>query len=92
MPSALLPRDRVGARRLRLLDIDAPEPMRRFIVHRALSLLDGAERRSWMSSGSYRGPDQEVHHAEGFTFRSTYSLWDTYRALHPLLILLRPES
>jgi predicted alpha-1,2-mannosidase len=33
-----------------------------------------------------------VHHADGFVFRSTYSLWDTYRALHPLLILLRPQS
>jgi predicted alpha-1,2-mannosidase len=42
--------------------------------------------------GSYRAPDHEVHHADGFTFRSTFSLWDTYRALHPLLILLRPRS
>jgi putative alpha-1,2-mannosidase len=28
----------------------------------------------------------------GTTFRSTFSLWDTYRALHPLLTLLRPQS
>src|SRR5262249_31329566 len=42
--------------------------------------------------GSYRGPDHQIHHADGFTFRSTFSLWDTYRALHPLLTLLRPRS
>ncbi len=33
--------------------------------------------------GSYRGPDREAHHADGYSFRSTFSLWDTYRALHP---------
>src|SRR6202023_2457225 len=35
--------------------------------------------------GSYRGPDHEVHHAEGYSFRSTFSLGATYRALHTLL-------
>ena len=44
------------------------------------------------SDGSYRGPDNQVHHAEGFRFHSTFSLWDTYRALHPLLTLVQPEQ
>ena len=42
--------------------------------------------------GSYRGPDNEVHKADGFRFHSTFSLWDTYRALHPLLTLTQPEQ
>jgi predicted alpha-1,2-mannosidase len=42
--------------------------------------------------GRYRGPDNQVHRAEGFTFRSTFSLWDTFRAEHPLLTLVQPES
>jgi len=42
--------------------------------------------------GSYRGPDNEVHHADGFTFVSTLSLWDTYRAEQPLMTLLEPPS
>jgi len=42
--------------------------------------------------GSYRGPDNQVHHADGFRFHSTFSLWDTYRALHPLLTLVQPEQ
>ena len=76
---------------LAALDIDAPEPMRRSL-YTALYHSLMAPSVAMDVDGSYRGPDQEVHHADGFTFRSTYSLWDTYRALHPLLILLRPES
>ncbi len=41
--------------------------------------------------GKYRGIDQEIHKAEGFTNYTIFSLWDTYRALHPLLTLLYPE-
>lgn len=42
--------------------------------------------------GQYRGPDNQVHKADGFRFHSTFSLWDTYRALHPLLTLVQPEQ
>jgi predicted alpha-1,2-mannosidase len=38
--------------------------------------------------GQYRGRDLEVHRAEGFTYYSVFSLWDTFRALHPLLTLI----
>jgi predicted alpha-1,2-mannosidase len=40
--------------------------------------------------GSYRGLDQNIHQAEGFTNYTTFSLWDTYRALHPLFNLIQP--
>ncbi|MDT8759021.1 GH92 family glycosyl hydrolase [Sphingomonas psychrotolerans] len=43
------------------------------------------------ADGRYRGPDDQVHKAEGFTFHSTFSLWDTFRAEHPLLLLVQPE-
>jgi predicted alpha-1,2-mannosidase len=76
---------------LAALDIDAPEPMRRSLY---TSLYHSLMAPSVFMDvdGRYRGADHEVHHADGFVFRSTYSLWDTYRALHPLLILLRPQS
>lgn len=35
--------------------------------------------------GQYRGRDQKIHRADGFTYHSVFSLWDTFRALHPLL-------
>lgn len=43
------------------------------------------------TDGSYRGPDNGVHRAEGFQFVSTFSLWDTYRAEQPLMTLIQPE-
>ena len=44
------------------------------------------------SDGRYRGPDNAVHQAKGWNNYSTFSLWDTYRALHPLLTLLQPPQ
>ncbi|MGE8226463.1 MAG: GH92 family glycosyl hydrolase [Stenotrophomonas sp.] len=44
------------------------------------------------SDGRYRGPDNAVHQAKGWTNYSTFSLWDTYRALHPLATLVQPAQ
>jgi len=42
--------------------------------------------------GRYVGMDRQVHQtADNAPAFSTYSLWDTYRALHPLLTLVQPE-
>ncbi len=41
--------------------------------------------------GSYRGLDQLNHKAEGFVNYTTFSLWDTHRALHPLFNILQPR-
>jgi predicted alpha-1,2-mannosidase len=79
-------RDALGA-----LEIEANEPVRRMLYSSLYHALM-APSVFMDVDGSYRGPDHEIHHADGFTFRSTFSLWDTYRALHPLLTLLRPES
>jgi predicted alpha-1,2-mannosidase len=40
--------------------------------------------------GRYRGVDQLDHTAEGFVNYTTFSLWDTHRALHPLFNILQP--
>jgi predicted alpha-1,2-mannosidase len=40
---------------------------------------------------SYRGLDQRIHKAEGFTNFTTFSLWDTYRAEQPFLNLFYPK-
>ena len=42
------------------------------------------------TDGQYKGLDQNVHKANGFTNHTTFSLWDTYRALHPLLNIIQP--
>lgn len=38
--------------------------------------------------GKYRGRDDKIHTAEGFTYYSVFSLWDTFRATHPLYTLI----
>jgi len=43
------------------------------------------------SDSRYKGLDQNIHTAEGFTNYTTFSLWDTYRALHPLFTILQQE-
>lgn len=42
--------------------------------------------------GKYKGLDQNIHKAEGFTNFTTFSLWDTYRALHPLFNIIQPKK
>ena len=41
--------------------------------------------------GGYYGPDGRVHKSEGWTNYSTFSLWDTYRAAHPLFTIIQPR-
>ncbi|MBK5720589.1 GH92 family glycosyl hydrolase [Dysgonomonas sp. Marseille-P4677] len=41
--------------------------------------------------GQYRGIDHNIHKAKGFTNYTIFSVWDTYRALHPLFNLINRE-
>ena len=42
--------------------------------------------------GRYRGMDKQVHTAkDGYTYYSVFSLWDTFRALHPLATIIEPQ-
>ncbi|PKH87627.1 sugar hydrolase [Colwellia sp. Bg11-28] len=43
-------------------------------------------------NGQYRGVDGEIHQADGFENYTLFSLWDTYRALHPLLTYIAPDK
>jgi len=38
--------------------------------------------------GQYRGRDNQIHTASGFTNYSVFSLWDTYRGTHPLYTII----
>lgn len=42
-------------------------------------------------NGEYRGLDQGTHQARGFANYTTFSLWDTYRALHPFFNIMQPS-
>ncbi len=41
-------------------------------------------------NGEYLGFDKQVHKADGFNYYTDLSLWDTFRTLHPLYILIAP--
>lgn len=42
-------------------------------------------------NGEYLGFDKQVHTADGYTYRSDMSLWDTCRDTHSLYMLIEPE-
>jgi predicted alpha-1,2-mannosidase len=41
--------------------------------------------------GRYRGMDQEIHQSEEGPVYTVFSLWDTFRAFHPLLTIIDPD-
>ncbi|MDU1889777.1 MAG: GH92 family glycosyl hydrolase [Dysgonomonas sp.] len=40
----------------------------------------------------YRGADGQMHQNATFKNYTTFSLWDTYRAAHPLMTIIHPEK
>lgn len=79
------------AEALGAVKLEAAAPMRRN-VYTALyhSLMAPSV---WSDAdGRWRGPDDQVHRGEGGVTYSTYSLWDTFRAEHPLLTLIQPDA
>ncbi|MHC1480291.1 GH92 family glycosyl hydrolase [Frateuria aurantia] len=81
----------IWQQQLQPFQIQAPAAMQRSL-YTALYHAFIAPNLAMDVDGRYRGPDNQVHQARGFNFYSTFSLWDTYRAEHPLLTLLQPPQ
>lgn len=43
-------------------------------------------------NGLYVGFDKQVHKAENFTYYTDMSMWDTFRTVHPLFVLIEPQK
>jgi len=71
--------------------IESPNPQIRQTFYSALYHTMTAPTLYNDSDGSYRGADGAVHTNAAFQYYSTFSLWDTFRAEHPLLTLTQPE-
>lgn len=56
------------------------------LYHALLQPLTGSD-----ADGRYRGYDEQIHRADGWTYYEYFSLWDTYRSQNQLLAMLRPE-
>lgn len=55
-------------------------------VYRATSRM-----HNYSVCGKYRGFDGEVHNDEGYSYYCDDGIWDTYRGMHPLQLLIEPE-
>ena len=73
------------------IDISTSDQKRKRIFYTALFHLMTAPSLFCDVDGDYRGADGRVRHAS-FKNYTTFSLWDTYRAAHPLMTLIFPEK
>jgi predicted alpha-1,2-mannosidase len=56
------------------------------LYHALLQPMTGSD-----ADGRYRGYDESIHAADGWTYYEYFSLWDTYRSQNQLLAMLRPQ-
>jgi predicted alpha-1,2-mannosidase len=83
---------RAWGRELDAVRVEGGMPAQRTIMASALYHCFLAPTLFTDRDGRFVGMDSQVHQAPAETPAfSTYSLWDTYRALHPLLTLVQPE-
>ena len=73
------------------IDIGSDDPTDRTVFYTALYHVLLQPLTGNDIDGRYRGFDNQVHHADGWTYYEYFSLWDTYRAHNQLLALLRPR-
>ncbi len=79
------------ANRLADVIVEGGTPAQRTVFYTAMYHLDVLPTNLTEEGGRYLGFDHQPHQAEGFTYYSDFSLWDTFRAPHPLMTLLRPS-
>ena len=80
------------AQRLSDIRIEGGTTAERRIFYTAMYHLDMLPTILTESGGFYQGFDRVKHKAEGFTYYSDFSLWDTYRNYHSLMALIRPAQ
>ncbi len=76
---------------LEKVKIETPDPQTKTVFYTAMYHAFLAPTEFSDVDGSYRDANGRLHRTNGFPYYSTYSLWDTYRAAHPLYTILQPE-
>jgi predicted alpha-1,2-mannosidase len=83
---------RMWQKELSRIQVEDPSEERKTIFYTGLYHMMCAPTLADDSNGQYRGMDKQIHQlASGEHNYSTYSLWDTYRALHPSFTLWQQE-
>ncbi|MCD8194293.1 MAG: GH92 family glycosyl hydrolase, partial [Tannerellaceae bacterium] len=79
-------------RQLNLIDIESSDPAVLTNYYTALYHTMIAPYAYQDVDGRYLGMDKKVHQAKaGYVNYSVFSLWDTFRALHPLMTIIKPD-
>ncbi|MBP3203192.1 MAG: GH92 family glycosyl hydrolase [Bacteroidales bacterium] len=73
------------------IQIKTPDPQKKTVFYTALYHTMIAPSAYNDVDGQYRGSDDVVRQGD-FQNYTTFSLWDTYRAAHPLMTLIHPEK
>jgi predicted alpha-1,2-mannosidase len=73
------------------IDIQTSDPAVRETFYTALYHSSLAPILFNDADGGYQGLDHKSHPNEGFQNYCTFSLWDTFRAEHPLLTIVQPQ-
>lgn len=84
--------DEAWNRELSKIDVDTDDEEARKIFYTAMYHTMIAPSVFCDVNGDYYGADRKVHKGEGFVNYTTFSLWDTYRAAHPLMTIIHPEK
>lgn len=77
---------------LSVVSVEGGTPQRRALLYTMLYRSQMMPTLLTDVDGRYRGITKQIHTAEGFTYYSDLSLWDTYRTFHPLAVVLFPDQ
>ena len=84
--------DKAWNEELNKIQIDTPNEKDKVIFYTALYHTMIAPSTFHDINGDYRGADGEIYRKAIFRNYTTFSLWDTYRAAHPLMTVIHPEK
>lgn len=76
---------------LSCIDIDTKDEQARKIFYTSLYHTCIAPTLYCDVNGQFRGHNDSIYTADTWKNYSTFSLWDTYRTLHPLFTIIKPD-
>ncbi|GHV15874.1 hypothetical protein FACS1894169_08510 [Bacteroidia bacterium] len=84
--------DRAWNEELNKIQIETPDNKIKRTFYTALYHTMIAPSEFCDVNGDYYGADKQMHRNAAFKNYTTFSLWDTYRAAHPLMTIIHPEK
>ncbi len=83
--------DSIWENQLQKITIETPNETQKHIFYTMLYQSMLAPTLLSDHHGNYKGANHTMMYADGYERYDTFSLWDTYRAAHPLYTIMHPE-